>query len=133
MASGLTIDTNAEAAVILVDARKGVLTQTRRHSYIVSLFGIHDVVLAVNRRGLPGFGRACSDGEDFFLFFLHMVIDDPDVLVGEGLDIFLEAMEVVLGNFADEVDGIAVFTDADPVRRARARGFYRAFLRPVDS
>ncbi|HUG72927.1 MAG TPA: sulfate adenylyltransferase subunit CysN, partial [Steroidobacteraceae bacterium] len=39
----------ADLAVILIDARKGVLTQTRRHSYIVSLLGIRNVVLAVNK------------------------------------------------------------------------------------
>ncbi|MFW6092759.1 MAG: sulfate adenylyltransferase subunit CysN [Pseudomonadota bacterium] len=49
MATGAS---NAEVAVILVDARKGVLTQTRRHSYIASLFGIRDVVLAVNKMDL---------------------------------------------------------------------------------
>ena len=42
----------ADAAVILIDARKGVLTQTRRHSYIVSLLGIRHVVLAVNKMDL---------------------------------------------------------------------------------
>ncbi len=45
MATGAS---NAELAVILVDARKGMLTQTKRHSYIVSLFGIKEVVLAVS-------------------------------------------------------------------------------------
>ena len=39
----------AEVAVILIDARKGVLTQTRRHSYLVSLVGIRSVVLAINK------------------------------------------------------------------------------------
>ncbi len=42
----------ADAAVILVDARKGVLTQTRRHSFLVSLLGIRRVVLAVNKMDL---------------------------------------------------------------------------------
>jgi bifunctional enzyme CysN/CysC len=42
----------ADVAVILVDARKGVLTQTRRHSYLVSLLGIRRVVLAVNKLDL---------------------------------------------------------------------------------
>ncbi len=42
----------AQVAVILVDARKGVLTQTRRHSYLVSLVGIRHVVLAVNKMDL---------------------------------------------------------------------------------
>ncbi len=42
----------AGIAVILVDARKGILTQTRRHSYLVSLIGIRHVVLAVNKMDL---------------------------------------------------------------------------------
>jgi bifunctional enzyme CysN/CysC len=48
----------ADAAVILVDARKGVLTQTRRHSYIVRLLGIQHVVVAVNKIDLVGFDAA---------------------------------------------------------------------------
>jgi bifunctional enzyme CysN/CysC len=47
----------ADLAVILVDARKGVLTQTRRHSYLVSLLGIRYVVLAVNKMDLVGYDR----------------------------------------------------------------------------
>ncbi len=42
----------AQVAVILIDARKGVLTQTRRHSYLVSLLGIRQVVLAINKMDL---------------------------------------------------------------------------------
>jgi len=45
----------AQVAVILVDARKGLLTQTRRHSFLVSLVGIRHVVLAVNKMDLIGF------------------------------------------------------------------------------
>ena len=47
----------ADVAVILVDARKGVLTQTRRHTFIVSLLGIKHVVLAVNKLDLVGYDR----------------------------------------------------------------------------
>ncbi|WP_114394159.1 sulfate adenylyltransferase subunit CysN [Oleisolibacter albus] len=47
----------ADLAVILIDARKGVLTQTRRHSFLVSLLGIRHVVLAVNKMDLVGFDR----------------------------------------------------------------------------
>jgi bifunctional enzyme CysN/CysC len=47
----------ADLAVILVDARKGVLTQTRRHSYLVSLLGIRHVALAVNKLDLAGWSR----------------------------------------------------------------------------
>ena len=47
----------ADLAVILIDARKGVLTQTRRHSYLASLLGIRMVVLAVNKMDLVGFSH----------------------------------------------------------------------------
>jgi bifunctional enzyme CysN/CysC len=52
MATGAS---NADLAIILVDARKGLLTQTFRHSYIVSLLGIRHVVLAVNKIDLVDF------------------------------------------------------------------------------
>jgi hypothetical protein len=51
----------ADAAVILIDARKGVLTQTRRHSYLVSLIGIRHIVLAVNKMDLVGYSREVFD------------------------------------------------------------------------
>ena len=52
MATGAS---NAELAVVLIDARKGVLTQTRRHSFILSLIGVKHVVLAVNKIDLVGY------------------------------------------------------------------------------
>jgi bifunctional enzyme CysN/CysC len=52
MATGAS---NSDLAVLLVDARHGILTQTRRHAYIVSLLGIRHVVLAVNKIDLVGF------------------------------------------------------------------------------
>jgi bifunctional enzyme CysN/CysC len=51
----------ADVAVILIDARKGVLTQTRRHSYIVSLIGIKHVVLAINKMDLVGYSQQIFD------------------------------------------------------------------------
>ena len=63
MATGAS---NSEAAVILIDARKGVLTQTRRHSYICSLLGIRHVILAVNKIDLMEYS-----GERFH----HIVAD----------------------------------------------------------
>ena len=47
----------ADAAIILIDARKGVLTQTRRHSYLVNLLGIRHVIVAVNKMDLIGWSR----------------------------------------------------------------------------
>ncbi|HQT47351.1 MAG TPA: sulfate adenylyltransferase subunit CysN [Acidocella sp.] len=51
----------ADLAVILIDARKGVLTQTRRHSYLASLIGIRHIVLAVNKMDLIGYDQAKYD------------------------------------------------------------------------
>ncbi len=51
----------ADLAVILIDARKGVLTQTRRHSFLVRLLGISRVVLAVNKMDLVGYSRTTFD------------------------------------------------------------------------
>ena len=55
MATGAS---NADLAILLIDARKGLLTQTRRHSMIASLIGIRHVVLAVNKIDLVGFDEA---------------------------------------------------------------------------
>ena len=51
----------ADLAVILIDARKGVLQQTRRHSYLVHLLGIRHLVLAVNKMDLVGYDQATFD------------------------------------------------------------------------
>ncbi len=58
MATGAS---NSELAVILIDARKGVLTQTRRHAYIASLLGIRHIVLAVNKIDLVGYDQKVFD------------------------------------------------------------------------
>ncbi len=54
MATGAS---NSDLAVILIDARKGILTQTRRHSFIVSLLGIKHVVLAINKIDLMDYSQ----------------------------------------------------------------------------
>jgi bifunctional enzyme CysN/CysC len=51
----------ADLAVILVDARKGVLVQTRRHSYLCHLLGIRRLVLAVNKMDLVGYSQSAFD------------------------------------------------------------------------
>ena len=63
MATGAS---NSDAAVILIDARKGLLTQTRRHSYICSLLGIRHIVVAVNKIDLVDYS-----GERF-----HHIVGD---------------------------------------------------------
>jgi bifunctional enzyme CysN/CysC len=58
MATGAS---NSDLAIILADARKGVLMQTKRHTYICSLLGIRHVVLAVNKMDLVGYDQATFD------------------------------------------------------------------------
>jgi sulfate adenylyltransferase subunit 1 len=57
----VTAASTADLAIILIDARKGVLTQTRRHSYIAHLLGIPHVVVAVNKMDLVDYSPAVFD------------------------------------------------------------------------
>lgn len=57
----ITGGSTANLAIILVDARTGVITQTRRHSYLISLLGIKHVVLAVNKMDLMDFDEGVFD------------------------------------------------------------------------
>lgn len=67
MATGAS---TADAAILMIDARKGVLTQTRRHSFIASLLGIRHLVLAVNKMDLVGYKQSVYDDivRDFMSF-----------------------------------------------------------------
>jgi sulfate adenylyltransferase large subunit len=58
MATGAS---TADLAVILVDARKGILPQTRRHSFIVSMLGVRDVIVAINKMDLVDYSQARFD------------------------------------------------------------------------
>ena len=68
----------ADLAVILVDARKGVLTQTRRHSYLVSLMGLRHVVLAVNKMDLVDWSRETFEAivADYQAFATQIGLDE---------------------------------------------------------
>jgi len=68
----------ANLAVILVDARKGVLTQTRRHSYLTQLLGIKNIVLAVNKMDLVNYAQATFDAivADYRVFAGSIGIED---------------------------------------------------------
>ena len=68
----------ADLAVILIDARKGVLTQTRRHSYLAHLIGIRNLVLAVNKMDLIGYDQAKYDAivKDYRAFATQIGIAD---------------------------------------------------------
>ena len=64
----------ADVAVILIDARKGVLTQTRRHSFLVSLLGIRRVVLAINKMDLVDYSQEVFERieSDYRQFASHL-------------------------------------------------------------
>ena len=74
----ITGASTADVAVILIDARKGVLTQTRRHSYLVSLIGIRKVVLAINKMDLMGYQQKVFDGivEQYRAFAAQIGLSD---------------------------------------------------------
>jgi len=69
---------SADVAVILIDARKGVLTQTRRHSFLVSLLGIKKVVLAVNKMDLVDYSKEKFEAikEEYRAFAKQLDIED---------------------------------------------------------
>ena len=73
MATGAS---NSDLAILLVDARKGLLTQTRRHAFIVSLLGIKHVILAVNKIDLVGYEEAVFDAitADFAAFARQLTL-----------------------------------------------------------
>ena len=74
MATGAS---HADLAVLLVDARKGILTQTRRHSHILALLGLDRVVLAVNKMDLAGWDEALFEtiAADYRRFAAGLAID----------------------------------------------------------
>jgi bifunctional enzyme CysN/CysC len=78
---------NADLAVILIDGRKGVLTQTRRHSYLVHLLGIERLVLAINKMDLIGYSEDRYDTivADYRTFASSIGIRDFTVIPISGL------------------------------------------------
>ena len=73
---------NCQLALILIDARNGVLEQTRRHSYIVSLLGIRHVTVAVNKMDLVDYGpdRFAQIRDDYLAFAGELGIVEPYIL-----------------------------------------------------
>ncbi|WP_321819481.1 MULTISPECIES: sulfate adenylyltransferase subunit CysN [unclassified Burkholderia] len=74
----ITGASTADLAVILIDARKGVLTQTRRHSHLVALIGIKRVVLAINKMDLVDYDRAVFEriDADYRAFAAELGLDE---------------------------------------------------------
>ncbi len=85
MATGAS---TADLAIILIDARHGVLTQTRRHSFIVSLLGIRHVVVAINKMDLVDFdeGRYNEICDEYRSFAMRLDLPDLHFIPISALD-----------------------------------------------
>ena len=84
----ITGGSTANLAIILVDARAGVITQTRRHTYLVSLLGIKHVVLAVNKMDLVDFSKEVFDNivADYKAFIAPLGVPDVTCIPLSALD-----------------------------------------------
>lgn len=84
----ITGGSTANLAIILVDARSGVITQTRRHTYLVSLLGIKHVVLAVNKMDLVNFDQTVFDKivTDYKSFVEPLGLEDVTCIPLSALD-----------------------------------------------
>jgi sulfate adenylyltransferase subunit 1 len=78
----VTAASTADLAIILIDARKGVLTQTRRHSYIAHLLGIRHLVVAVNKMDLVDYDPTVFEGirADYLAFTRQLGIGDVEFI-----------------------------------------------------
>ena len=84
----VTAASTANLAIILVDARKGVLTQTRRHTYLASLVGIPHIVLAVNKMDMVDYSESVFNAicEEYLKFAAPLGITDPTCIPLSALD-----------------------------------------------
>ena len=120
----------ADLAVLLVDARKGVLTQTRRHSYLAKLVGIRRFVLAVNKMDLVDYDQGAFDAicTDYRDFAAKMGIEDWMAIPVSGLkgDNVTERSEATAW-----YNGPALLEHLDTVELAADADVAKAFRMPV--
>lgn len=91
----ITGGSTANLAIILVDARTGVITQTRRHTFLCSLLGIKHVVLAVNKMDLVDFSQQVFDGivADYKQFLTQLVAENASLSIPNVTCFPLSALE----------------------------------------
>ena len=114
----------ADVAVILVDARKGVLTQTRRHSFLASLIGIRQVVLAINKMDLVDYDEAVFRriDEDYRAFAAKIGLADITSIPLSGLrgDNIIEASDRTPWYHGPTLMAFLETTELDETRLQRA-------------
>ena len=91
----ITGGSTANLAIILVDARTGVITQTRRHTFLCSLLGIKHVALAVNKMDLVDFSKEVFDGivSDYKKFLTQLVAENASLSIPNVTSFPLSALE----------------------------------------
>ena len=117
----------ADLAVILIDARKGVLTQTRRHSYLAHLIGIRNLVLAVNKMDLIGYDQARYDAivADYTAFAAHLGITTFTAMPisgfkGDNVSLHSDAMPWYAGpTLIEHLESVEVAVDEDQAKPFR--------------
>lgn len=142
----VTGGSTADIAVILVDARKGILTQTRRHTYLVSLLGIRQIVLAVNKMDLvyysrDSFERIVSEFDSFASPLGLQVYAIPvSALNGENISTLSPCMPWYGGkSFLDYIETVDVVRNTEgcgfrlPVQLVLRREGYRGYCGKIRS
>ncbi|MAI14372.1 MAG: adenylyl-sulfate kinase [Rhodospirillaceae bacterium] len=121
---------NAELAVILIDARKGVLTQTRRHSYICHLLGIKNIILAVNKMDLVNYNQAIFDAiiSDYKKFANSIGISKFTAIP---ISAFKGINVTVYSNLMPWYNGQTLMTHLEGVKLGRERDRAQGFRMPV--
>ena len=146
----VTAASTADAAVILIDARKGVLQQTRRHTYIAHLLGVRHVIVAVNKMDLVGYDEGVFEGirRDYLAFVSPLGTPDPrfipmsalrgDLVVERGRAMawytgptLLEALEDIDGE--DDAGALPLRFPVQLVVRAGAGTDFRGYAGRVES
>ncbi|KEO85977.1 adenylyltransferase [Erythrobacter sp. JL475] len=121
----------ADLAVILIDARKGVLQQTRRHSYLVHLLGIRHLVLAVNKMDLVDYDQATFDAivADYAAFAAEVGIESFTAIPISGF----KGDNITLAPSAQTpwYDGPSLIQHLETVEVANTAAQERAFRMPV--
>ncbi len=107
----VTAASTANLAIILIDARKGVLTQTRRHSYLAHLVGIPHIVVAVNKMDLVNYDQAIYDKicADYLVFANEIGLAQNKIAAGH--DISFIPMSALNGDMlVDRLDNMPWYT-----------------------
>ena len=108
----VTAASTANLAIILIDARRGVLTQTRRHSYLAHLVGIQHIVVAVNKMDLMNYdetvyNKICAD----YLAFAKEIGLARDTIKNTGREIKFIPMSALNGDMlVDRLDNMPWYT-----------------------